>query len=298
VRFSLGVAGLVSAVALSAGGFAALIGVRSYNREIGEFFPERRPVHLSASAAGLPDAQSISFRDSQEASLRGWYVPSRTRAAVVLVHGAGGDRSSLAPEARALAVQGIGVLTFDLPGHGESDGGIHWSEGEARALRAGLDFVSAQPDVDAQRAGVLGFSLGGVIVARVAASDARPQAVVLVGTPSNQPDQVHFEQGQWGLLSEWPALLALRSRGMPLDRDQARDVIGAISPRPTLIVSGTADSTVPEFLGRDLFAHAREPKELLVIEGGTHGAYDSAPDSPYVNRIAEFFARTLGVLNQ
>jgi alpha-beta hydrolase superfamily lysophospholipase len=287
-----------AAIALLGGGFAALIGLRSYNREIGEFFPARRPVALSAAAAGLPEVETVAFRDRRGGTLRGWFVPSRTGAAVVLVHGAGGDRSSLAPEARALVARGIGVLTFDLPGHGESEGEIHWSTGESLALVAALDFLDTQPDLGGQRTGVLGFSLGGVIAARVAASDPRPKAVVLAGTPSNQPDQVKFEYGQWGPLSEWPALMALRSRGMPLDRDQARDVIGAISPRPVLIVTGTADTTVPDFLGHDLFARARDPKELLVIEGGAHGAYDTAPASPYLDRITDFFARTLGVLNQ
>src|SRR4051794_9298525 len=128
-------------LALCVGSAAAFVGTRTYNRELAEFFPSRRPVAVTASAAELADAETVAFRDNDGATLRGWYVRSHSGAAVVLVHGAGGDRSSLAPEARALAAQGIGVLTFDLPGHGESDGEIHWSSPEASALRGAIDFL-------------------------------------------------------------------------------------------------------------------------------------------------------------
>ena len=63
-------------------------------------------------------------------------------------------------------------------------------------------------------------------------------------------------------------------------------------------MTGTADTTVPAFLGQDLFTSAREPKQLLVIEGGSHGAYDRAADSPYVDRMADFFSADLTSLNR
>lgn len=282
-------AGVAAILVVVGSGFAAMIAARSFQRETNEFFPPRHPVTVSTADAGLAEAHAVVFQDTLRASLHGWYIPSRTGAAAVLLHGAGGDRSSLAPEARALASKGIGVLLFDLPGHGESEGEIHWNEGEERALQAAIEFLQSQPDVDPRRIGGLGFSLGGAVLARVAAADARLSALVFAGTPSDQVEQVELEYGQWGPLSQLPALSALRRRGMLVDRDQPRDVIGAIAPRPILIVSGTVDDTVPLSLGQELFAAARDPKELLEVNGAGHGGYEDAPGSTYLDDVAAFF---------
>jgi alpha-beta hydrolase superfamily lysophospholipase len=283
--------GLVGLVALS--GCAALIAGRSYSREIAEFFPPRHPVQVPFVLARLPGLEPVAFLDAGGAMLRGWYVPSSNHAAVVLLHGAGGDRSSLLPEARRLALEGFGVLMFDLPGQGESEGQTRWADGEARALTAAVDFLSARPDVDPARLGALGFSLGGAVLARVAPDEPRLKAVVLAGTPSDQVEQVNLEYGQWGPLSLLPALWALQRGGVPLYDDQPVQRVAEIAPRPVLIVSGSDDTTVPEALGLALFAAARDPKELLVVDGAGHGNYDQAPASSYLDTIARFFDRSL-----
>ena len=54
--------------------------------------------------------------------LRGWYVPSRNGAAVVLLHDHGANRLALAPHAAMLTRAGYGVLLLDLRAHGRSDG--------------------------------------------------------------------------------------------------------------------------------------------------------------------------------
>jgi pimeloyl-ACP methyl ester carboxylesterase len=282
----------VAAVAMVPG-LAGLIMARSYLREGRELFPERRAIAVSAVSAGLPGLNTVSFTDRRGVTLRGWYVSSANRAAIVLLHGAGGDRTSLLPEARHLASRGFGVLLFDWPGHGESDGEIHWSDGEARALVAAVDFLSVRPDLDVSRIGALGFSMGGAVLARVAPSELRLRAVILAGTPSDQVKQVKWENRSWGPLSQLPALLAVRRGGVPFGDNQPKDRVGDIAPRPVLVVSGAHDQTVPGFLADELFGAARQPKDLLVINGAGHGGYEKPSGSPYLERITAFFERAL-----
>jgi dipeptidyl aminopeptidase/acylaminoacyl peptidase len=211
---------------------------------------------------------------------------------VVLLHGAGGDRASLLVEAQALARRGFGVLSFDGPGHGNSEGRITWSAQELAGVGAALDWLSGQKDVDAKRIGALGFSLGGYILSQASANDSRIKAVVLAATPSDPVAQVRWDHRRWWLLGELPALWALRRGGMNLDV-RARDLVGKLAPRPLLVIGGTDDQTVPISMAHDLYAVAGEPKELYVIEGAGHSDLATVSAQAYTARIVGFFERNL-----
>ena len=66
--------------------------------------------------------ENVSFRTSDGLTLSGWYVPSRNGAAIVIVHGGGGDRDGDRRHAATLAHAGYGVLLYDARGRGESQG--------------------------------------------------------------------------------------------------------------------------------------------------------------------------------
>ncbi len=97
--------------------------------------------------------------DSSGTKIRGWSVPSKNRAFVIFCHGAGANRAQFKDEGRALVAAGFGILLFDWPGHGESEGEIHWNEGERVALRAAIAWALARPEVDSFRLGAFGFSM-------------------------------------------------------------------------------------------------------------------------------------------
>jgi fermentation-respiration switch protein FrsA (DUF1100 family) len=267
------------------------IAYRSYRREVAVFFPERRPFALERSQSGLNGVVEIEFRASGNA-FSGWYVPSANRAAVVLLHGAGGDRASLLFEAQALARRGFGVLTFDSAGHGNSEGRIGWSKLEVSSVGAALDWLVQQKDLDPARLGALGFSLGGYVLAQAAASDMRIKAIVLAGTPSDPVAQVRWDHRQWSWLGQLPALWALRRGGMDLDV-RALDMMGKLAPRPVLVIGGAQDQLVPVAMAHELYAAAAEPKELHIIEGAGHTDFAAVSPRAYEQRVAGFFEKNL-----
>lgn len=267
------------------------IAYRAYRQQRAVFFPERRPPAVSSEATGIAGARGVSFR-AGELELRGFYAPSRNRRAVLLVHGAGGDRSALLPEARWLASRGYGVLSYDLPGHGESGGEIRWAEPERASVRAALDFLVQSGEVDEQGVGALGFSLGGYVLVQVAAVEPRLAALVLSGTPSDPVEQVRFQHARWSALSQLPALFVLRQGGMDLSV-RALDHVSRVAPRPLLIVAGESDHTVPVTMAEALFRAAREPKQLYVIPGADHDSYLEKGGAVYETKLIEFFERAL-----
>ena len=68
------------------------------------------------------------------------------------------------------------------------------------------------------------------------------------------------------------------------------DDLPAISPRPVLLIYGEG-----ELLGGgDLqFSAAREPKELWVVPGGSHGRNYLVAKEAYEARVLDFFNRNL-----
>src|SRR6202011_3732713 len=88
--------------------------------------------------AGIAGLHDVSFSADGEPQVAAWYAPSRNRAAVVLVHGTGSDRSSLLAETRILADAGFGVLALDLPGQGASGGKTLWGVPERHAISAAI----------------------------------------------------------------------------------------------------------------------------------------------------------------
>jgi dipeptidyl aminopeptidase/acylaminoacyl peptidase len=265
--------------------------VRAYRVERITLFPPRGPVRAPDDSVtlGLTD---VSFPSRNRTALRGWYVPSRNGAAIVLVHGSGSDRSSMLSELRFFVGKGFGILAFDLPGHGESEGEVTFGLAPAEAVQGAADFVVRQSDVHDGRVGVAGFSYGGAIVARAAASDCQMRAVALIAAPGDAITQTRLEYAPYGRAAQFGAFAVYRIRGIDLRGERALDYVGKIAPRPLLIVGSAEDTTVPLSEIEALVAAAHEPKRYVRIPHGAHGRYAEA-DSTYLPTLGQFFESAL-----
>jgi dipeptidyl aminopeptidase/acylaminoacyl peptidase len=265
-----------------------------YRAVMNEFEPWRNAELLNhPESAGAPNLQEVTFESLDKIRLTGWYVPSRNHAAVVLTHGTNADRTTMLPELRILSERGFGVLALDWPGYGNSGGEIRYDYRERDALVAAIDWLVTQESVDPGRIGVFGFSIGAYLTAQVASYDVRLRAVVLAGPPPNFARYIERSHSTWGPLSRWAARLALQRSGMPLSELVPEDVIGSISPRPILFLSGTADTNVRADIVRALYDRARDPKELWIVPGAGHGNYAQVAGQQYARRLGDFFAEHL-----
>jgi carboxymethylenebutenolidase len=133
----------------------------------------------------LPSISAPSRSNGGRASSPGWTGDTPQRfPAVIALHGSGGGHATMATPASLLAEQGFAVYVlhyFDRTGTTEIDGlqtiFRHfplWM----KTLWGAVSFVARQPQVDAQRIGLLGFSLGAYLALSAAAIDSRIQAVV------------------------------------------------------------------------------------------------------------------------
>ncbi|SDT19193.1 alpha/beta fold hydrolase [Actinopolymorpha singaporensis] len=130
----------------------------------------------------------VELHTSDGVLLRGWYIPSRNSAAVVLAPDAGMTRSNVLPQAALLAEHGYGVLLYDPRGTGRSEGDamdLGWT-GE-RDIYAGVKFLAHHYGVRRSKIGVIGLGRGGEAAMAASAHDGRIRAVVAEGVGRRSP---------------------------------------------------------------------------------------------------------------
>jgi dipeptidyl aminopeptidase/acylaminoacyl peptidase len=283
-------AAVVGACAL----FAGYISFRNYHWARSEIEADPpSPLLKQPESAGIAHVQAVSFVSRSGLHIAAWYVPSENRAAVIVAHGTNSDRASMLDEIRLLSQAGFGVLAFDWPGLGESDGRILWGSEARDALSSAIDWICARADVDPHRVGGLGFSMGGFMLTQVAARDRRLRAITLASAPSDFDSFISLHYTRWGPLSAWPARWALRGSDLFAADHSAVRLIGEISPRPILIIAQSDDFEIPMAMTRKLFESAREPKTLWIIPGNRHGHYAEAAGAEYGRRLQAFFTDNL-----
>lgn len=244
---------------------------------------------VDAAQLGL---QPVEFTSADGTVLRGWYIPSTTGAAIVTAGGSSSDRTNMLDHARALRGSGLGVLLFDWPGTGASDGKIGLGRAERDALRGAIRFVAGRADVTPGRIGLLGFSLGAYTSVLVAADEPGVRVVAVEGAFRDFEEQARIEYQGAGIAAEWGAIVGARLGGMERNGPDVLAAAARIAPRPLLFVSGTADHTVPPSSTQRVIDAARPPTTSWLIAGAGHGEY-LATDPTYGRRLRQYLAEAL-----
>lgn len=200
-----------------------------------------------------------------------WPTATAAPSAVVLAHGFGAHRRDPAVLAMAheLRAAGHAVVTYDMRGHGASDGLCTLGDLERHDVAAA---AAAARDL-APRVVLVGASLGAIAVLRHAVDDAGLAGVVTVSSPA-----------RWRVRSPRAAVAALLTRtgagrrlarrlGVRLDPTwrwpEPPDRLAARLAAPLAVVHGTGDRFMPESEARVLHAAGSGAGGSA---GGGHGA--------------------------
>lgn len=133
-------------------------------------------------------------------------------------------------------------------------------------LSTALNYLTSRKDVDSERIGCVGHSMGGMQTLYLAAIDERIKAAVISGALStfesiikNQINHCFF-----------PYLPGLLEKGIDMG-----DILGMIAPRPVLVISAKYDEWMPIKGAKEAYQKAKKiygnnELEMLVTEG-KHG---------------------------
>jgi dienelactone hydrolase len=234
--------------------------------------------------------EDVVFTTGDGLRLAGWYVPSENGASVIVFPGRKGTQAP----ARMLARHGYGVLLFDRRGEGESEGdpnGYGWRG--SRDLQAAISFLQARPEVDDDRIGGLGLSVGGEMLLQAAAETDDLKAVVSEGAGIRSVrEAVHVSGSDRWLTVPVTALTTAATAVFTSDLPpRSLTDLSAEIAAPVLFVYATPGQG-GESLNPTYYAAAREPKEIWAAEGGHTGAITAEPEE-YERRVLGFFDSAL-----
>lgn len=235
-------------------------------------------------------ATSISLVSDSGTTLAGWHIRSDTReGVVVLLHPIRGSRLCMLERARLLYAARYSIVMIDLQAHGESHG-EHITIGhlEQHDARAAVQFARRQHP--GEPIGVVGVSLGGA--SALLASPLGIDALVIESVYPNVSDAVHNRvAAKLGPLSPIPAellLFQLKPRlGVSPSELRPIDHLPNVSC-PVYLMSGTEDRHTTVVETNEMFAAARPPRELWLVDGAAHEDLCRVAPVDYKKRVLDF----------
>jgi pimeloyl-ACP methyl ester carboxylesterase len=190
---------------------------------------------------------------------------SEPLATVVVLHGANSCKESHFDFARACRADGLAAISFDLRGHGESEGAL---DGRALADVATMAALARdRTSVDA--VALRGSSMGGYL-ALVAAPQARARAVVAICPASAAGLARSLRNGRFEFRADASGLSTLLADGDELRAAERLDV-------PLLLLHAEGDEVVGVEHSRALHV-AADGSRLIAVPGGHHRSVQHDPE--------------------
>lgn len=197
--------------------------------------------------------------------------------AVLLVHALGSDRSLITHDlGAAMIAKGFACVALDLPKHGGREGKpaeLFLADDTAKTyknvvatvkdIRQTIDLIKERKDLNADKGvPVVGYSLGAWFAMLAGSADRRVSCMVLqgggAGLATAEPSgkgKFRFFKPDRSLLDRYPTL-------------RPQIAVTEFAPRPIFMQNGKKDPFISQENAKDLYRHAKAPKELKWYDCG------------------------------
>ncbi len=248
--------------------------------------------------------EKVSTVSPDGLTLYGWFVPGKNGATIMIHHGSPGGRQDGLHEAQLLNEAGYSVLLGSFRAHDESEGEIiTFGYYEIQDIQAWHDYLLARDDVDPERIGMFGESMGGGTSILYAAANPGIQALA-TGSAFGLTREVielfiGFENPDMPkpvipILARFIVFWAERLGKMDSQALDTAAVIADVSPVPVLIIHGGQDNKIGASIGQQLYEAAAEPKGMVWFEEAGHVNFEEFYPEEYREALVDFFAQYLG----
>ncbi|MCX6024626.1 MAG: alpha/beta fold hydrolase [Chloroflexi bacterium] len=256
-----------------------------------------KPAERTPADVGLP-WEDLTMTRPDGVTIAAWHVPGATGRTLLVLHGMGGERSSMLDIAARLHHHGYGVCLPDMRGHGASGEAVcTFGLRESADMSALLDLLTARGDVDPEALGVYGVSMGGAVALLTAARDPRLKVVVADSAYARLTDilQRRRHTGLYGLLTPIRRRLIQRASGFRMGEVDVPLAVTVMPVRPVLLIHGELDPIVPVGQIELLWEALSHPKDRWVVEGVGHVEAFLPDPAEYERRVIGWLDGAFGV---
>ncbi len=255
--------------------------------------------HQTTPAKFGIEFEEVRFPTLNNKTLYGWWIPgidSAGQPTLVLVHGWSRNVERMLPYIRNMHERGFNLLAFDARHHGSSDPDKFSSMLKfAEDISSAIDFIINQKQVDDQKIGVLGLSIGGAGTIYAAAHDDRIKAAVTVGAFAHPATVMKLEFSRRRV--PYFPLVWLLFRFMEFRIGVKFDEIApvkniSILRAHLLLIHGVLDQTVPVEQGEYLYSMSNPDRTKLWLQQ-ERGHSDCHREVGFWDRIDTFFKKVL-----
>jgi uncharacterized protein len=206
--------------------------------------------------------------------------------AAVLSHGLISSKTSskYVTLSERLAAMGIASCRFDYHGCGESGGDLKDTTLTIRLdnLDRIVEDLISRKEIDPRRIGIIGASFGAATLIVKASRDPRIKCISPWATPyiiekpeSAEIDGIAFSDDLYADFARYDILEAARNASH------------------ALLIHGDADEVVPCHEGKTIYENLKEPKRLVIIEGGDHILSDPGHREQAISLALDWFGTYL-----
>ncbi len=254
----------------------------------------------------LPGVQpeGVVFEGRDGKPLGGWFVPAppwveKPWPTVMLVYGYGGFKEQMAGYAKTIHEGGFATFMFDMVGSGLRRGEpVTFGYKERWNMLDAAQYLRTRPDVDAERIGALGISMGAATALLAAAEDPGIKAIVSDSSYADlqgmvQPGVRAFVGSRALFLAPLIVRYAETMLGMKSNEIRPAEAAAALGDRPLLIIHGDCDTLTDPNSAQRLYNAASGPKEMWVVPECGHAYAPVVAPEEYKQRVNKFFQRYL-----
>jgi uncharacterized protein len=266
------------------------------------------PVH---AALELPEgvtlpAEPVRFTSARGHDLGGWFVPGPDDVpppwpTILLVQGYAGYKEQMATYAHAVREGGFASLMFDMEGSGLRRGqAVTLGFQERYDVLGAFGYLRSRRDVDHERIGILGVSMGAATALLAAAEEPAIKAIVSDSSYADiermiQPG-LHAFLGPFALPFA-PLILwhAERMVGAGPSEIVPENAAAQLGDRPLFIIHGETDPLISVDNAYRLQKAASGPTELWIVPDCVHAQAPAVAAEEYTTRVNSFFQSALDV---
>jgi uncharacterized protein len=228
--------------------------------------------------------------------IRIWYYPSQNSAAVITFGGLNGSLGSDIPPVEALLEAGYGIVQVDSRACAQPSSPVTLGANEVYDAQAAFDFLRNRSEVDPDRIGAMGFSMGGATAIRLAARQPEIRSLVRDGGYASLADmfgQQKADSISARILRTVIGWIFHQQTGVDIHTIRPIDDLAQINPRPVLLIYGEMEAEP----GLSQYQANGENSTLWIVPGGSHGKNHLVAPQEYQQRLLNFFNTTLLTVN-